>query len=277
MKNFIKLVRFELNRFFPIYVALGILTTVIQFLGVFILTQSYKGTIKDYFQMGATDSSEIVSAIGRMGLSKLTETLFFIAPIAICVVTLLLYTLFIWYRDWFGKNTFIYRLLMLPTNRLNLFFSKAVTIFLMVLGLIAFQLVLLFIEGQLFSLLIPEAFLETDTLQQVIQKSVYLGIFYPDSWLNFMVNYGTGFVAVLVLFTLVLFERSFKIKGLVMAGIYGVLVLVIQFFPYWIQMWALSQLFFSSELFWLSLVLSCLIGVVSVWVSYRLLNKRVTV
>ena len=45
-------------------------------------------------------------------------------PIALCVVVLIIYVFFIWYRDWLGKNTFIYRLLMLPTARIQCLFSK---------------------------------------------------------------------------------------------------------------------------------------------------------
>ena len=37
----------------------------------------------------------------------------------------MIYVFFIWYRDWLGKYTFAYRLLMLPTTRINIYFAKA--------------------------------------------------------------------------------------------------------------------------------------------------------
>ena len=39
-------------------------------------------------------------------------------------VVLIIYVFFIWYRDWFGKNTFIYRLFMLPTARINVYLQR---------------------------------------------------------------------------------------------------------------------------------------------------------
>ena len=38
MKNFVKLVRFEFNRFAPIYATLAVLTVLIQLIGVFVTT-----------------------------------------------------------------------------------------------------------------------------------------------------------------------------------------------------------------------------------------------
>lgn len=277
MKNFIKLVNFELKRFFPIYAALGILTAVIQLIGVFISSNNYHQSIENLIQNGVVSESNIIQQIGLMGMSRFTETLWFWIPIGFCIAALLIYALFIWYRDWLGKNTFIYRLLMLPTERLNIYFSKAVTIFLMVLGLIALQLVLLFAESLLFSLLIPGVYLNEETISQVIQKSVYLQIFYPSSFIAFIAYYSMGFIELLVLFTLILLERSFKIKGILLAGIYRIATLILLFSPYWLQATLNQQLLFNSELVWILQALAVGIGIISIWISHRLLNKRITV
>ena len=76
----------------------------------------------------------------------------------LCGVALIIYVFFIWYRDWLGKNTFIYRLLMLPTARINVYLAKATTILLFVLGLVALQLLLLPIEGQVLQWMVPTEF-----------------------------------------------------------------------------------------------------------------------
>lgn len=277
MKNFIKLVNFELNRFFPIYAALGILTIILQVIGVFITSNDYIYQIEEQTKMGIVKESAIILEIGQMGMSRFVGSLWFVGPIALCVVTLLIYSLFIWYRDWFGKNTFIYRLLMLPTERLNLYLSKAVAIFLMVLGLVTLQLVLLLVEEQLFSMLIPAAYIKTSTISQTILGSKYLLVLYPTSFIAALANYSRGFIAILVLFTLILLERSFKFKGLLLAGVYSVLTLICLFAPYWIQAIFNRQLFFTSELFWITLALTFVVGAISIWISHRLLNKRITV
>ena len=277
MKNFIKLVNFELNRFFPIYAALGILTILIQFIGVFITTNGYVGQIEMIKQTGVTQESDIIQDIGMMGMNRFVGGLWFWAPVALCIVALIIYSLFIWYRDWLGKNTFIYRLLMLPTERINLYFSKAVTIFLMVLGLIALQLVLLILEGQLFSMLLPDAYFEAASLSQMITHSMYLQWFYPSSLIFFLSHYSKGFLAILVVFTCVLFERSFKVKGLFMAGLYVGLVLTVMLFPYLIQVFLNGMLFFNSEIFWVSLGLTVIMALVSTWISHKLLKRKITV
>ena len=84
---------------------------------------------------------------GTMSFLNISKSVWFMGPIIVCGVTLIIYVFFIWYRDWLGKNTFSYRLLMLPTARINVYLAKATTILLYVLGLVALQLLLLPIEG----------------------------------------------------------------------------------------------------------------------------------
>ena len=76
----------------------------------------------------------------------------------LCVVVLIIYVFFIWYRDWLGKNTFSYRLFMLPTARIHVYLAKATTILLFVLGLVALQLLLLPVESQVLQWMVPNEF-----------------------------------------------------------------------------------------------------------------------
>ena len=74
------------------------------------------------------------------------------ARLPLCIVALIFYCFIIWYRDWFGKNTFAYRLLMLPTSRLNLYIAKATTILLFILGLLADTVIALSNRGSNFTM-----------------------------------------------------------------------------------------------------------------------------
>ena len=94
---------------------------------------------------------EFIEHYGKMSFLNFSQSAWFLGPIAVCGVTLIIYVFFIWYRDWFGKNTFSYRLLMLPTARINVYLAKATTILLYVLGLVALQLLLLPIEVKYYS------------------------------------------------------------------------------------------------------------------------------
>ena len=277
MKNFIKLVRFEFNRVAPIYGGLAVLTLLIQIVGVFVATNRYLSSVSDLKQMGVLNDSAITSDIGKMGMMRYINTLWFLGPISFCTAALLIYSLFIWYRDWFGKNTFIYRLLMLPTQRLNILLSKVITIFLMVLGLVAFQILLLHIESNLFQLLLPKAYFTYSNVNQIVRGSYYLSIFYPASGIVFFSRYSQGLLGLLVVSTVILLERSYKIKGMVMGGCYAVLVLFLFAIPYLLQIVDSPYYLFASEIFWISLALTVVISAVSIWISHYLLNKKVTV
>ena len=137
---------------------------------------------------------------------------------ALWLLLLMIYVFFIWYRDWFGKNTFSYRLLMLPTARINIYLAKATTILLYVLGLVALQLLLLPVEGQVLQWMVPSEF-RTDLSINEITNFQDLRIFFPNTFIEFILYYGGGMAAVFIVFTAILFERSFRIKGI----IYGVL------------------------------------------------------
>ena len=277
MKNFIKLVRFEFNRFAPIYATLAVLTILIQFIGVFVTTNGYLSSVSEQKKSGIVNDSEIVTNIGTMGMTDFVNTLWFLGPIMLCIAALLLYSLFIWYRDWLGENTFVYRLLMLPTQRLNILFSKVTTIFLMVLGLVALQLVLLYAENSLFQMLLPTAYFNYANLNQIIQSSYYLTMFYPTSGLVFVSRYSKGLLGLLVISTVILLERSYKIKGIVMGVCYAVLVQLIFYVLYFMQFYEVMLYLFASEIFLISLVLTVVASALSIWISHILLNKKVTV
>src|SRR5699024_11106150 len=96
------------------------------------------------YEDGMSQAS-FIEQFGQFSFYDFGMSLWFVGPIALSIVVLLIYVFFIWYRDWFAKNTFIYRLLTLPTARLNVYLSNAPTIFLMVLELVALQLILILI------------------------------------------------------------------------------------------------------------------------------------
>src|SRR5690606_30997651 len=57
------------------------------------------------------------------------ETQFWFAvPVGLSVAVLVIYAFLIWYRGWFGRSTFAYRLLSLPSERRNIYFAKLTAI-----------------------------------------------------------------------------------------------------------------------------------------------------
>ena len=138
--------------------------------------------------------------MGPSHFLKLTNSMWFLGPIALCIAALIIYVFFIWYRDWLGKNTFAYRLLMLPTARMNIYLAKATTILLFVLGLVALQLLLFPIEGQVSNGWFQTEF-RTDLSVYEITKLNYLNLFFPRTFIEFVLYYGAGMMAVFIVFT----------------------------------------------------------------------------
>src|SRR5699024_8235314 len=128
MKNYLKLVNFELNRFIKLYAILIAITIISQISGVIVISRQYLNHAHETIFEESMSQADYLLQYGTMSFQRITQSIWVMGPIALCIVALLFYVFLIWYRDWFGKNTFIYRLLMLPTARLNVYLAKATTI-----------------------------------------------------------------------------------------------------------------------------------------------------
>ncbi|MFB6465646.1 hypothetical protein ACE38V_02380 [Cytobacillus sp. Hz8] len=222
--------------------------------------------------------AEYINQFGKFSFLTISESLWFLGPIALCAAALLIYVFIIWYRDWFGKNTFIYRLLMLPTSRMNVYLAKASAIFLMVLGLIAFQLILFPIDNLIFKGIIPSEFRYATDVRSLLTINPYFQLIIPTSFEQFLMSYGLGLLAVFVVFTAILFERSFRIKGIVLGVLFCIAAMVIFLSPALILgLLHIDNYLYPVEFFMLELFMYLLMMGATLWVSHYLITKKVTV
>ncbi|RKQ33217.1 hypothetical protein [Oceanobacillus halophilus] len=279
MKNYVKLVDFELKRFIKIYFVLIGMTIVLQIVGVILESRQYLDKATEAMYEYSVPLMEFVGQNGKFGLHRVLETGYFMIPIGLSVAALIFYCFFIWYRDWFGKNTFVYRLLMLPTARLNVLLAKASAIFLMVLGLVGIQLILLPIESTILQWIVPlDLRIDMSVSELVGQFGYgYLGLIIPNSFIQFLINYGIGFMHVFILFTAILFERSFRLRGIVYGVIYYIAAQVLFLFPIMIEVFFETGYLYPIEIFILEIILGLLVIGLSLWISNYLLNRKVTV
>ncbi|UJL46860.1 hypothetical protein KFZ58_02600 [Virgibacillus sp. NKC19-16] len=279
MNRYLKLVHFELGRFMKIYLVLIAITIVSQIAGVIVKSRSYLSDANKAIYEDLIPMEQFLEQTGPMSMIQINQSIWFMGPIALCIVALLFYCFFIWYRDWLGKNTFIYRLLMLPTARLNVFLAKATAIFLMVLGLVSLQLILLPIESTILKWIVPVDFRMDMAIGEIINTSVngVLQLLIPQSFIQFVINYGIGFMAVFVLFTAILFERSFRWKGILLGVIYGVLAFTVFLLPIILELFFQINYLYPVELLVVETILGIFVIGVTIWMSNYLLNKKVTV
>lgn len=277
MIKFIRLLRFEWERIFKFLIGLMIFVFVVQLGTVIYSAFDYKEyAITNSLRQGMSPK-EIVNMFGEFASHHFMHNSLFLLPIGIGVAAIFFYIFFIWYRDWFGKNTFIYRLLMLPISRMHVYFAKLTTILLAVLSLVMVQYLFLYVYRIAIQLIIPAMYRGHLAPIEMVQTSSLMTTLPPD-WLLFIFAYAIGVLCVMVLFTFVLLERSYKLVGIVIGALYIGFVLFVTIGSFIIQITLFGEPFFyPGELvlfyggMWIVLV-----GITFYW-NRKLMKKKITV
>jgi len=276
MTRYLKLVNLEIRRFFSLYLVLMGVVAGIQLFGVIYDAKQYLGWIREEVFKGNMKIDDFLQYYGHISLSDMNTSFWMTSSIMIAVAALLIYTFFIWYRDWYGKNPFIYRLLTLPASRMNLFFAKLTAILSFVFGMLSLQVLLMLLEKQIIRWMIPEQFRIDLSIREAI-TGTYLQIFYPPSVSDFLLIYGLGTLLVFVFFTAILFERSYRLKGILMGIGFGVLSVFLYLSPIYINSLVLHGYFFTHEVFLLTLVSGLAVLIACVGTSRYLLKRKIRV
>lgn len=277
MGSFMKLFAFEINRFIKLYIALLAVIFIIQLGTVLFEASSYMALVKEVTKGGRASPEQFLNEYWPFSLVDVIYARGFLIPIALGAVSVIIYLFFIWYRDWFARNTFIYRLLMLPVNRMTIYFAKLATIIVSVLGLISAQLVYLVIYKQIVKWIVPIVY-RTDMKTSLLVASSDLSVLIPTHFSLFLIIYGLGTLLIIVLFTVILLERSFKLVGLLLGIIYTSFAIGLFILPFVVQFIFFDTFYlYTDEMFYVQLVISFIIGGVSLWISYILINRKVTV
>ncbi|UUI04056.1 hypothetical protein NP439_05035 [Oceanobacillus jeddahense] len=276
MKLFGKLVNFEFRRFLPIYITLLAVVFLIQAASVVFHAFVMKSDITESVVKYGMSKEQFLYDNGLVSMVNILPGFMFTMPIVIAAVTIFIYILFIWYRDWLGKNTFIYRLLMLPVKRIQLFFSKGAAILIFVFGLIAYQIAILPVLQLILKMIIPVDYRQDLTAQGMIRSFYYLKLLLPEHFIDFIINYSFGISFVILLFTMILIERSYRFRGIIMAAFYGIGALILVFSPYILQV-ILEGYFYENELLWMQFAIAIIVSIISIFFSNHLLNRKIRV
>lgn len=277
MRNYLKLLNFELARFMKIYLVLIGLTTAIQLVGVVIEARHFLERSNEIMADEGLTRVEYIFNYGQVNLLYVVDNIYFLGTIVFSAAALIFYCFFIWYREWFGKNTFVYRLLMLPTERLNIFLAKGSAIFLFVLGLIALEVLLLSASSKLLEWSIPSDMIMEMGVLEAINGSEFLRVILPVSFPQFLLHYGIGMMAVAVVFTAILLERCFRLKGAILGILYAAVMTVILLLPVILSEFSARMVLYPSELIMLLMGLAAAITAASIWLGNYLLNRKITI
>ena len=280
MNRYLKLVNFEVNRFFKLYIGLLIIVAISQFVSLFLVKSSYMSTANDAnYASSMKATEEFIASNGLLSFNHVANHPLFIGPIVICIALMMFYVFIIWYRDYFGKNTFIYRLFMLPTSRMTIYFAKATTILIMVLSLLAFQLILLPIEINVFQQIVPSELIGKMSTIDLFMSPTIFQMILPSNFVDFIFRYLIGMGLVFTLFTFILLERSFRWKGILFGVLYVIAIVGLLLIPAFIQSYMFGDdfSFYPSEVIYMEIGLFTIIITGSILFSKYLLKNKVSV
>lgn len=278
IKALLDLTAFELDRLSKfLYTLLGV-TLLANLIGYVRTPMQYISRMNEFMNTQSATSQQAIDNNGLFSFYHAIDTMWIAGPIALGISGFLFYSVFIWYREWFGKNTFAYRLLMLPIPRMTVFFSKLIVIYVGIFSLIATQIVSIFIGFQLVSAIMPSEWMAQTTALEAIQMNPLFMYIIPVDTLYFMVINGIGLVFIIVLFTLILMERSFALKGILMGIVYAGAALALAVSPFFIDSVLQNYyMLYASETLLILIGIMTFITITSLLISRHLLSKKITI
>lgn len=277
LKHFIRLVNFEFERMFKFLASIMAIVVISNLVGFIVVPLSYMSNANETMQIESWTVQQFIENNEMFSIYNVFRSFWMTGPIALGVIGLLLFSIFIWYREWLGKNTFIYRLLMLPVPRMQIYFSKLLVILIGIFSLVSLQLIMLWIGNQIIPNLVSNDLYQELGVTELINRSALSFMIYNNIY-AFLASYGAGIVALLVLFTAILLERSFRIKGFIIGFIYCIVALAITISPLLIPIIAQNRyILFTSEQVGLHAVMIVIVGISSIFTSRYLLKHKITV
>ena len=192
--------------------------------------------------------------------------------LGIAVLMCLLYALIIWYRDYYSRSKTIYTLLCLPQPRFNIYLSKLITIVVMIYGAIVSQFVFWYLNLTIVKNLAG--------IQSPIFLNIFKNMMHNVETINIvsaniveflMVDIIGVILAVVVIFTSVLIERSIKKVGVML----GLLYIALSIFGY-LYLVSLSRLLLINLLHF-HIGYYVFLFIVSLFLSHYLMNKKISI
>lgn len=192
--------------------------------------------------------------------------------LGVAILFCLLYATIIWYRDYYSKSKTIYTLLSLPQPRFNIYLAKLIMVIVMIYGVIACQFLFWYIDLNIIKILAGISSPNFANVYSNMMQSVnQINVVSPYLLDFLMIDLFGVILAVVVIFTGVLIERSFKKVG-VLLGIGYILITIIGYvFIIGLDSGILGNLLLNHIMYYIVLLM------VSILISYRLINKRVCV
>lgn len=147
-----------------------------------------------------------------------------------------------------------------------------------VLALVAYQIILLNIEMTITKWIVPKVYRQDFRIVDLVAGSEYLSIVLPRGLAEFVIAYGLGLGFIVVIFTVILFERSYRLKGIIIGLLYAFIAFVLFGLPISLQILLFGNIYlYPMEVLIVQIVMWAIIVGVSLIISRYLLKNKVTV
>lgn len=272
MMTYFKLVDFEVKRFWKIYAVLIALLVILQPIAMLFSVSGVEETIKNRgYSFG--DDMPITDLV--MPITEFTWSFLFLLPNLLCIGALIFYVFGTWYLEWFGKNTFAYQMLLLPVNRMAVYFAKLTSLLLFIIGCLVVQLAIFPLLKVIYTSGVPLQYQENVNLISWLSSHDLLNTVIPTNSIDFIASYSLGIMVVIIIFTMIILERSFRLKGIGLAIVYGLVCLLL----FGLADIIIEPFLFLYNMEYLIIKVICMaiIIVLSIWISHYALNKKISV
>jgi hypothetical protein len=270
VNNILNLYNIELKRIYKLYLGL---------LG-FLLVGNI-ALVSNSINTAITEVARQTNSKKSIGLMKLKETKFILSEhvfsklqgnttllLGLVVILCLIYGLVIWYRDFIGRNKTGYALFMLPQNKFNIYIAKAITLVIMIYGVMITQMLAWIIDISIIKVIANINNQEIISLLDiVITRNNLIQPYFIDF---IMINVIGVILAVVVIFTGVMIQKSFKIPGVILGCLYI-------FGSIFLYGYVTSIANYQDQRLMIHAIYYIILFVISVGLSYILLNKKVYV
>src|SRR5699024_5674337 len=139
------------------------------------------------------------------------------------------------------------------------------------------QYLFLYLYRIVIQLIIPAMYRSHLAPIEIVKTSNLMTVLPPD-WLLFIFAYAIGVLCVMVLFTFILLERSYKLVGIAIGALYIAFVLFITIGSFVIQLMLFNELYFyPGELVLFYLVMWLVLITITFYWNRKLMKNKITV
>ena len=273
MSKILMLYDIEFKRIKKVYfsiLGLIIISNLIWFIyNLNLVAKEVQGILNIRGGLGLFKSEEAYMIIKNGGFMYSLYSLSFFFMI-LGLIWCLYYTLLTWYKDFSSKTTVAYTLFTLPYNKFNIFLSKLLIVLSFIYGVLATQHILwileIFIMKSITSIDLSEIIYIINYNNLISFLSMGVSIYPLEIFMYYVFS---PILAVIVLFTGVLIHKSFDKIG----GFLGLFYVAIVIFMY-LYISSISMTF-TDEILKNHILYYIVMGVLSLIISYNLLNKKI--